>query len=75
MTKEFVYETLKTYYARNFKEFENLSKDKQKSQVDRYWGGFCEVAMFAQHLGLTYEEVTKVYDPYYKKFREIKVGD
>lgn len=75
MTKEFVYETLKTYYARNFKEFEKLNKEKQKSMLNRYWDGFCDVAMFAQHLGLTYEEVTKVYDPYYKKFWEIKMGD
>lgn len=75
MTKEFVYETLKTYYAKTFKEFESLSKEKQREQLDRYWGGFCEVAMFVQHLGVTYEEVNKIYDPYYKKFWKIKIGD
>ena len=75
MTKEFVYETLKTYYAKNFEEFENLDKESQKRMLNCYWSGFCDVATFAQYLGLSYNEVNKLYAPYFNKFWGIKYGD
>lgn len=72
MTKEFVYEKLKAYYTKNFENFQKYSEADQKKYLDRYWGGFCDIAMFAQTLGLSYEEVKKVYEPYYNKFWELK---
>lgn len=71
MDKEFVYETLKAYYAKEYSNFIKMKNAKVIStneDIDGYMRGFCEVAMFAQYLGLTYEEVNELYSLYQEKF-------
>ena len=78
MDKLFILAMVEEYYEENFKvlekglsEYDWMKKDPIR-YISNFKSDFCGIVMFVQKLGVDFDSVNSIYEPYYNKFREME---
>ena len=78
MDKLFILAMVEEYYEENFKvlekglsEYDWMKKDPIR-YISNFKADFCGIVMFVQKLGVDFDSVNAIYEPYYDKFKELE---